>query len=198
MGDKMKQNKKYKLKTKSLIFIILLLIVTIVGATYAYFTSETRILNQFKNATYNVQLEEEFNDDWGTKKVWFANNEETNTPVVLRINYNESWTKEDKDGFLTLSNIYEGENVVTKNWTSDFTDNFTLGSDGWYYYNKVLKPQEKVQVLESIEKNAPAEYDSYNYQLTFNFEAIQATESAVKELWDKTITIDGDNIQWTL
>lgn len=194
----MKQNKKYKLKTKSLIFIILLLIVTIVGATYAYFTSETRILNQFKNATYNVQLEEEFNDDWGTKKVWFANNEETNTPVVLRINYNESWTKEDKDGFLTLSNIYEGENVVTKNWTSDFTDNFTLGSDGWYYYNKVLKPQEKVQVLESIEKNAPAEYDSYNYQLTFNFEAIQATESAVKELWDKTITIDGDNIQWTL
>ena len=194
----MKQNKKYKLKTKSLIFIILLLIVTIVGATYAYFTSETRILNQFKNATYNVQLEEEFNDDWGTKKVWFANNEETNTPVVLRINYNESWTKEDKDGFLTLSNIYEGENVVTKNWTSDFTDNFTLGSDGWYYYNKVLKPQEKVQVLESIEKNAPAEYDSYNYQLTFNFEAIQATESAVKELWDKTITIDGDNIQWIL
>ena len=198
MGDKMKQNKKYKLKTKSLIFIILLLIVTIVGATYAYFTSETRILNQFKNATYNVQLEEEFNDDWGTKKVWFANNEETNTPVVLRINYNESWTKEDKDGFLTLSNIYEGENVVTKNWTSDFTDNFTLGSDGWYYYNKVLKPQEKVQVLESIEKNAPAEYNSYNYQLTFNFEAIQATESAVKELWDKTITIDGDNVQWTL
>lgn len=194
----MKQNKKYKLKTKSLIFIILLLIVTIVGATYAYFTSETRILNQFKNATYNVQLEEEFNDDWGTKKVWFANNEETNTPVVLRINYNESWTKEDKDGFLTLSNIYEGENVVTKNWTSDFTDNFTLGSDGWYYYNKVLKPQEKVQVLESIEKNAPAEYNSYNYQLTFNFEAIQATESAVKELWDKTITIDGDNVQWTL
>ena len=194
----MKQNKKYKLKTKPLIFIILLLIVTIVGATYAYFTSETRILNQFKNATYNVQLEEEFNDDWGTKKVWFANNEETNTPVVLRINYNESWTKEDKDGFLTLSNIYEGENVVTKNWTSDFTDNFTLGSDGWYYYNKVLKPQEKVQVLESIEKNASAEYDSYNYQLTFNFEAIQATESAVKELWDKTITIDGDNVQWTL
>ena len=188
----MKNKKKYKLKTKPLIFIIFLLVVCVVGATFAYFTSEYRILNQFKNATYDVDIEEEFNDDWGTKKVWFVNNEETNTAVVLRINYNELWSKEDKDGLLTLSNVYDGHNVVTKTWTNDFTSNFTLASDGWYYYTKILKPQQRVQVLESITKNAPSTYDGFDYKLTFNFEAIQATVSAVKELWNR------DNVTWNL
>ena len=35
---------------------------------------------------------EEFYNDWGTKKVAIKNEEETNVDVVLRINYNETWS----------------------------------------------------------------------------------------------------------
>ena len=35
----------------------------------------------------------EFYDEFGTKKVWIANNETGNANVVLRINYDESFSK---------------------------------------------------------------------------------------------------------
>jgi alternate signal-mediated exported protein len=197
--------KKMKLKTKPLIFIFALLIITIVGITFAYYTSKAILANKFNTSTYNVTIEEEFYDDWGTKKVFLANNEETNTPVVLRINYNEKWTKEISDlGPIPLSNKVNGSNVVNKEWTEAFLQDFQLHTDGWYYYKKVLKPEEKVQVLNSITLNesliqSSPYYEDYltaDYNLSFNFEAIQATEEAVNEIWQHEITIESSEVKW--
>ena len=110
-----------KIKKKPLIFLLALIIVGVVGTTFAYYYTEVSFPNQFRTMTYNVTIEEEFNDTWGTKKVSFVNKEETNTPVVLRINYNELWRKEVSGVKLSLDNNVNGENVVTKNWTSTFT-----------------------------------------------------------------------------
>ena len=194
-----------KLKKKPLIFLLALIAIGVVGTTFAYYYTEIAIPNQFKAMTYNVTIEEEFNNTWGTKKVSFVNNEETNTPVVLRINYNELWRKEVNGVKLSLDNNVNGTNVVTKNWTTAFTSDFIDGGDGWYYYKKTLNAEESVQVLNSISlkedliSTSPYYYDynSYTYELDFNFEAIQASSSAISEIWSKTATISGSNVTWT-
>lgn len=193
-----------KIKKKPLIFLLALFLLGIVGTTFAYYYTEIAIPNQFKAMTYNVTIEEEFNDTWGTKKVSFVNNEETNTPVVLRINYNEEWRKEISGVKVSLDNNVNGENVVTKNWTTAFTNDFIDGGDGWYYYKKTLNAEESVQVLESITlkesliSTSPYynDYKTYTYELDFNFEAIQANSSAISEIWGKNATITGGNVTW--
>ncbi len=193
-----------KIKKKPLFFLLLLLALGIVGTTFAYYYTEIAIPNQFRAMTYNVTIEEEFNNTWGTKKVSFVNNEETNTPVVLRINYNELWRKEVNGVKLSLDNNVNGTNVVTKNWTTAFTNDFIDGGDGWYYYKKTLAAEASVQVLDSIALNESListspyynDYKSYTYELDFNFEAIQASSSAISEIWGRTATISGGNVTW--
>lgn len=194
-----------KIKKKPLIFLLVLCLLGIVGTTFAYYYTEIAIPNQFKAMTYNVTIEEEFNDTWGTKKVSFVNNEETNTPVVLRINYNELWRKEVNGVKLSLDNNVNGTNVVTKNWTTAFTNDFVDGGDGWYYYKKALNAEESVQVLNSISLNESListspyynDYKTYTYELDFNFEAIQANSSAISEIWGKNATITGGDVTWS-
>ena len=193
-----------KIKKKPLFFLLLLLALGIVGTTFAYYYTEIAIPNQFRAMTYNVTIEEEFNNTWGTKKVSFVNNEETNTPVVLRINYNELWRKEVNGVKLSLDNNVNGTNVVTKNWTTAFTNDFIDGGDGWYYYKKTLAAEASVQVLDSIALNESListspyynDYKSYTYELDFNFEAIQASSSAISEIWGRTANISGGNVTW--
>lgn len=191
----MKKNKKI-----ALFFLLGLVAVIGIAGTYAYYTQNYVIPNQFKAATYDIGIEEEFYDTFGTKRVYIVNKEETNADVVLRLNYNESWRKGD----FTLDNNINGVNVVDKNFTNTFTNDFILGDDGWYYYKKVLNAGERIQILESITKKQnlidtspyKAEYDSYDYELSFNYETIQAMPEAVSEIWGKTISINGGNVVW--
>ena len=62
-----------KIKFKPLLVIIVVLLLGVVGITFSYFYTEVIFPNQFKMMTYNVKVEEEFNDTWGTKKVSFIN-----------------------------------------------------------------------------------------------------------------------------
>jgi len=197
--------KRKKIKVKPFLFLLLLGFGLVVSGTFAYFYNEVIIPNQFKTMTYNVAVEEEFYDTWGTKKVSFVNKEDTNTPVVLRINYNEVWSKEVEDGVVVnLSDMVGGVSAVTKEWTTSFTNDFVLGDDGWYYYKKVLDANSSVQVLNSISLNESAinaspykdDYKNYDYELSFNYEAIQATEDAVSSIWGHDITISGSDVTW--
>ena len=195
-----------KINIKSLIFLFLLLVVGLVGTTIAYFSSERVIVNEFKTSTYNVVIEEEFYDTWGTKKVSFANKEETNVSVVLRINYNEFWRYEKDGTKFSLDNNVNGENLVTKNWTSEFTNDFIAGEDGWFYYKKILNAEESIQVLESIDlkddlvisSTYSEEYSIATYELDFNFEAIQANTEAISKIWGKNANFVGDDITWQI
>ena len=155
-----------KFNKKPLIFAGLLVLVALVGYTIAYYYSEVVIPNRFQSMTYNVQVREEFNNTYGTKRVYFVNQEETNTPVVLRISYNEQF----RINGLLQNNKVNGVDRVTKTWTS-------------------------VQVLESIQYNG-TDPSNKEYHLDFNFEAIQATEEAVSDIWNRTMTINGDNVTW--
>lgn len=204
-----------KLKSKkSLLFLALLVGIGSIGVTMAVFNSTGLLENVFSSQDHSVVIEEEFNNEFGTKKVTFTNT--TDDDVIIRINYNEYWKSDT--GY--LSNYIGTQEVVTKKWVDTFATDWTY-KDGWFYYNKVLKGNSGVQVLESIELNtnlfnednitraAPGpdvdqfrkelyinRYNNADYNLYFNFEATQVSSDAVLELWGLQCTIDGDNITW--
>lgn len=190
---------------KPLIFLILFLLVVGIGGTFAYYYSEVIIPNRFQAMTYHVTIEEEFYDDFGTKRVFFVNQEETNASVVLRINYNESWRKMIDDVFITPSNVIDGQDVVTKEWTDAFLNDFVDGGDGWFYYTKVLNAQESVQVLDQITLNRDlistssdaTDYQGADYELSFNFESIQVSSDAILDIWGISSTIQGNDVVWS-
>ena len=41
---------------------------------------------------YDIRIEDDFNGTWGERSVKFTNNDASNTPIVLRISYNEIWS----------------------------------------------------------------------------------------------------------
>ena len=181
---------------KALGFLIATIFVGIIGVTYAIFQKSMNITNRFNTAEYNVKIDEEFNPStWPgvtTKKV-SVNNEGT-APVLVRVSYNEIW----KYNGNIINNLVNGQNVVIKNWVSTFNTDWTY-KDGWYYYKKVLPGKSSVQILESIKLNdsiATMEYQNGEYELIFNYEAVQATKEAEKELWGHDITISGTTVSW--
>ncbi len=194
-----------KLKNKKTLFFALLLLVLVgIGGTFAYYYSEATIANKFKTMTYNIALREEFNNTWGTKKVYISNEEETSTPVVLRVSFNEVWKVETEDGISFLPNSNGTDDFATKTWTNTFLNDFQCETDGWCYYKKVLNGQEEIQLLDSVNKNttlisSSPDYDVYNdydYELTFNYEAIQADAVAISEIWGIQTTISDGNVTW--
>ena len=184
-------------KRKLIPLVLIILLILGLGIAYA--------LYQFKSMTYNIVLEEEFYDTWGTKKITLTNRDPTNTPVVLRVSFNEIWSKTVQNQYLTLDNTVNGVNVVQKNWTSTFLNDFILDNDGWYYYKKTLNPEQSIQILNSIALQESIiqtsqyyqEYHNYDYELTFNYEAIQTTTQAIQSIWVKNATISGGNVTWS-
>ena len=83
------------MKKKNILLIILLvfLIIISIGITVAYFYQNYTLPSQFKTMTYDVDISEEFNNDWGIKRVYITNNDTSNTNVVLRVKYIEIWSK---------------------------------------------------------------------------------------------------------
>ena len=190
-----------KKKKVLLIFLLVFLVIISVGVTYAYFYQNYTLPSQFKTMTYDIDIEEEFYNDWGTKKVYILNNEVSNTNVVLRVKYTEVWSKIINNEKYYLSNTINGVNVVDKVWTNTFLNEFTDGLDGWYYYNKILRPNDKIQLLESISLNQTLtstnlDYLDYDYQLLFSYEVLDTDINIISEIWNKTATINNLNVNW--
>ena len=187
-------------KNVILIFLLSFLTISSVGITFAYFYKNYAIPNQFKTMTYDVNIDEEFYDDWGTKKVYITNNDVSNTDLVLRIKYIEIWSKTINNNVYYLSNTINGVNVVDKNWTSTFLDDFYDGLDGWYYYKKVFKPNETIQILNSISLNSIAssnsDYTDSDYKLLFSYEALDLDSGLITDIWNKNITVNNLSITW--
>ena len=181
---------KEKSHKKLYIFAPVLAVAAIGGGiwlVYALSHSNSVVQNEIPVAVGTVRIVDDSDPGFGKKEISFVNDSTNSIPVFLRIGYSETW-KDSNDTI--INNIYNGNNVVTKTWTSDFTDDFVAGNDGWYYYKKLLNPDASVQVITGISLNEPS-YAAYDYDLNFRFEAIQADADAATALWSKTATIDG-------
>ena len=192
------------MKKKNILLIILLvfLIIISIGITVAYFYQNYTLPSQFKTMTYDVDISEEFNNDWGIKRVYITNNDTSNTNVVLRVKYIEIWSKIINNEKFVLSNTINGVNVVNKTWTNTFLNDFTDGLEGWYYYNLVLKPNEQIQILESISLNNDliqlyTDYLDYDYQLIFSYEVLELDNALISEIWNKNVDINNLGVNWS-
>lgn len=180
---KQKKSKKYLLITP-------VLALAVVGAgfllVYALSHSNAVVSNDIPVGTGTVQIVDDSDPGFGKKEVSFVNSDVNGIPMLLRIGYTETW-KDGNDNI--VSNIYNGNNVVTKTWTDAFANDFATGNDGWYYYKKVLRPSDSVKVITAIALTEPS-YAAYHYDLNFRFEVIQPDSTAAATLWSKTATID--------
>ena len=143
-----------------------LVAVAAVGGTFAYFNQTAVAENPFDTGKYGTTVVEKFNPADGNqwmpgvtvdKDVTVQNTGDQ--PVVVRIKLDETWTRKDAttpyktiDGVddANEKNVYDSKDsqkdvadgqvaddntVVTKDIN---TNDWTLGEDGWYYYNTVL------------------------------------------------------------
>lgn len=176
---------------KPLIALIVLLLVGVMGVTFAYFTEEETFRNVFKitDGGYKTEITEEFvsPDPWlpgqtVSKKVYVNNTGDI--PVVARISYDEVWSSSSLTG--KLSN---GESVAVIKFanTSDWTK-----SGNYYYYNKVLNPGQKTtSFIESVTLNEnldlSSDYIGASYTLNIHVETIQS-DGATSE-WGVTSSV---------
>ena len=188
-----------KNKSKFLkIFLVLFSTIIFISVVKAYLSNIQIVRNEFKVANIDVRIEENFNNttwpELTTKEVNIVNY--SDSKAVIRILYTEMWKYENR----IISNTFNGENVVIKNFTDEFLNDFVY-YDGWYYYKKVLNGKESVRVLNSIKLreelgSATDQYLEGNYELTFHYEALQPTTKAIKEVWGLDATIEEGNINW--
>lgn len=190
---------KRKLKNTHLIILLVIsfLLIITVGVTLANYYTQHKLENNFVTADYNITLSEYFpitiwdDNNILEKKITISN--DGSAAVLLRVAYNEMWI--DSNGNI-LNNLYEGKEIVNKNWSNEFISNFQY-YDGWYYYKKTLLPEESVVLLNSVEKKI----DVYNesgtqYNLDFNYEVLQADNGAAEKVWGYEATIEGSDVIW--
>lgn len=203
---------------KSLVAIIGVLLVAVVGATIAYFSSNTTYDNAFDVGDYNVVTKEVFTapTDWSPgetiEKTITSKNEGTIDAVVRIRIYPEI--------------IYEGEEYPHASY--DFVDvNFNQSSDwggngssynGYYYYYKALGAGEETSSLidsltlkaslnnvecredENGAKVCKSLYDWNNLDKAtyiFNITVETCPYDKYKEVWGTSVYIDRNHNQYT-
>jgi len=183
---------KLKIKKKIVLIssLLILLIGSLLSVSYAIYKSQLEVSNEFKTGKVDVDITENFNDDWGMKEVFITNNS-SNSSVVLRVYFTEKWMDDNGDN---TNNLTNSQNRVEKGWTEEFSGLFIYATDGWYYYKKIIEPSESVQIMSTISSDDESTED---YELTFHYEAVQATEDAILDVWGLEASINDKDVSWS-
>lgn len=211
----MTRTKKMALYT----FGCLALLVT--GTVFAFWTGTLQHTNKLQADRMKAEVIEEFASGSSptgtvTKKVSFKN--DSSSSAFLRVCYAETWQKTEQNETVLLNNQINQTDIATKNWTNGFAETdsslWWYGSDGWYYYKRVLAPGSTTEeILQSVTfpdySGTYAEYDGAAYQLYFRMELLQASDSqftlnsdqvnanASKAVFNKTATVGTDGtVSW--
>lgn len=200
---------------KVLIGLVILMIISVVGLTIAFFTDTVEIPNVFKTNVFKTKVTEEFvsPDDWvpgtSTSKTIKVDNL-GDVPVAVRISYTESWVA--KDGTV-LSGVQDGNRAAIINFvnTSDWVKVTESGKDYYYYKTKITKNQSTSNLIDSVTFNSAIDdeanctstssngvtesvcessesgYGGATYTLTFTAETCQY--DSYKDVWNTTYNI---------
>ena len=187
-----------KKNIKKIIPIIALVLVGTFGITLAYFRNTDSTFFDLFASNYDVEILQDADPGWGKRIITFKN--KGSSPVYLRISYNEIWSKEVDGTEVIYNNLLNSDTAVVKDWTQDFLNDFEL-IDGWYYYKKELGANQSVTVLNNInirEYDSSWDYDYRNldYELAWNYEAVQTNSNAVNKLWNINVNNEGNSVQW--
>ena len=150
--------KKIKNK-KTIIFITLLLVIGLVGGTFAYYTSQNVFENLFQAESYHTEATESFTSpsswtpgDTTPKTVSVTN--KGNVDVAVRVHMTEEW-RDTNNNVLSLKDA-QNNTVAIINFASDLSNWTTVTESGttYYYYNLALGPNETTDpLIESVTFN---------------------------------------------
>ena len=193
---------------KSLIALFAILLIAVIGVTFAYFQGQTVFRNVFFTGTYRLVTTEVFEspDNWQPgqeiDKTVTTTNEGT-VPAAVRISYTEKWF----DGDTEITNSVPAGTAIIN---FDNTEDWEL-EDGYYYYKHILNPGETTtSFIKSVTLSnavngvtctgdgATKSCESTNpiagatYKLILRIETIQSDKT---DEWDSEIEIgdDGNN-----
>ena len=173
-------------KLFSLIIAVALVAVVGVGATLAYFTDNDVAKNVVTMGHVDIELEEphfdKAKDDEGNPNPDFDGTEDNKISKVLPgqvVPKDPTITvqKGSADAYIRAQVKYDG---LTKEQIADLQltlePDWTEGTDGYYYYNKIVKADDKVVLFKEV--NIPKTWGNDVADMTFEInvfaEAIQA------------------------
>ena len=194
-------------KKKTLVAIIALLLVVVVGATFAYFQTSASFENVFNTGTYKLVTTEVFEspDNWKPgdeiPKTITTKNEGT-IDAAVRVSYTEQWLDENDQDI--TSQVAVGAAIINLDNTNKWTK-----EGNYYYYNYILKPNDTTSsFMKSVTLNPNIGSDvtcttsqdgltktcessnpalGAKYILTLTKETVQADK--YQEVWDTNIEI---------
>lgn len=198
---------------KKIVISVLLIIMVLalsIGATYAWFTDELVLENEFKAGTlkidgwdkwYKLELGEDWKDvnpgDCKDKEIEIENTGSKN--VLLRFKVEGKWLQKYGDSWVLWSDGDTG--LVTFAVPNDWTLH-----NGYYYYSKRLEPGDvikssKFKIKFCLDGEGTGnEYQDKRYKIFLTFDAIQASNNASGAAWGVPSTYYSNNQaadQWT-
>lgn len=136
-------------KSAPAIALVLVLLVTVIGGTFAYFSQTDTAENYISVKDYNSQLVENFDPPPDgmtpeveiTKEVGVTNTGEI--PMLVRITYTEFWDAVENAGLVleeATAGVYDGDTEADSVVRKYAGTGWTYGDDGYYYYMSILDP----------------------------------------------------------
>jgi len=204
--------KKTKMVTMIACFLVCAItIATAIGTTLAFYSGGGNLKNDLGTKESSVYLEEEFspNDKWlpgetKEKEVKFGNDGEKDQ--VIRFKVELQWLNKSNGTWTPAAS-----NPVKINYAASLTanwDNSFLGSDGWYYYKKVLPAGGSTPVVMESVTFSPElanaindeyldDFTSTTYRITVYMEGVDVNTDVTKAAWTKNFTESGGNLTWS-
>ena len=130
---------------------IAIISVSVIGGTLAWFTDKQEVTNKISTGAIKHTIVEKFDENTSqnllpgeeiNKDVWIHNIEKSDS--LLRVKITPIWVNENGDKVADATS--EEVTAVIKN------DKWTLGNDGYYYYNEVFKSHNKDEAHPSSEE----------------------------------------------
>ncbi len=185
------------------LIIALTAVLTAVVGTFAFSESLGQADNYISIGTFKVDLIDIFENnrltlpgDTLNKDVSMINN--GNRDAVVRVKLSPSWTPAYD---AQANELLTGAVTVTMGPTAAADWTYL---DGWYYYNKILKPGETTSLLVDALQLQPvsndlhaADYSGAVYNLNISGEAVQAEIAAAADTWAVEFTVSGVNLIWS-
>jgi alternate signal-mediated exported protein len=167
-------------KSLPAIALAAVLLITVIGGTFAYFSQTDTADNYISVKDYNSRLEENFDPppDGLTpeievaKEVGVRNTGEI--PMIVRMTYTEYWDAVENAGLVLADpdgdDMYNGDadnSSLVRKWAGTGATGWLYGGDGYYYYMDVLAPGDVTDLfITAIELKDAAVVNTTLYSVT--------------------------------
>lgn len=171
------------------------LMVGVVGGSLAWFTDTDSVTNSFAtqgngtNESNGIKIEETFDSELANKVLPGTNvNKDAkvkNTATydqIIRVKFDKVWKNADGKNLNTDFIELKYQNTTTSNESNKWIE----GTDGYFYYNGVVPAGEATAyLLDSVKLSDKVDnnYKNVGYDVIVHAEGIQAANGAVSDAW---------------